>query len=232
MPDESVISELVARAEILLAEGAALDLIELCAVSPELLPEVRDRLAKLAAIDTLLAIPTRSVPPIHDLAARHGFRIVREIGVGAMGVVYEACDPHGRAVALKTVNRADSRRLAYLQREFEALADVRHENLAAVYGQVSDGVTWFCVMEYVPGEHFLDHVRQTGALRRALAQLATGIHALHRAGRLHRDIKSSNVLVTPDGRVKLLDYGLVAELDETQGYAQAGAAGTVGYMSP
>src|SRR5262249_4480246 len=108
----------------------------------------------------------------------------------------------------------------------------------------------FYVMEFVPGRHFLEHVRASApgpardktvmrvpaarspALRPALVQLARGIHALHRANRLHRDVKSSNVLVTADGRVKLLDYGLVAELDVSQAYAQLGLVGTVGYMSP
>ena len=112
---------------------------------------------------------------------------------------------------------------------------------------MSDGDTWFTVMEFVAGRHFLEHVRGTasagdttvthapaarGPALPALVQLARGIDALHRANRLHRDIKSSNVLVTPDGRVKLLDYGLVADLDDTQAYAQLGLAGTVGYMSP
>src|SRR5262249_34446667 len=111
-----------------------------------------------------------------------------------------------------------------------------------------DGDTWFYVMEYVPGRHFLDHVRGTSSthdttvvhqpaaqsprLRPALVQLARGIHALHRASRLHRGIKSKNVLGAADGRVKLLDYGLVAELDDAQAYAQLGLVGTVGYMSP
>jgi tetratricopeptide (TPR) repeat protein len=222
----------VARAEALRDQGAEPDLETLCAAAPDLLPEVRDRLAKLAAVDALLAPPPRPVPAIHALAARYGYRIVRELGGGNMGLVYEARDPHGRTVALKTLNRADANRLAYLKREFEALADVRHENLVAIYGQVSDGDSWFYVMEHVPGRHFLDHVHRPGALRPALVQLARGIQALHRAHRLHRDIKSSNVLVRADGQVKLLDYGLVAELDDAQAYAQVGLVGTVGYMSP
>src|SRR3954452_16685371 len=142
MPDEAAICDLVARAEGLRDQGNEPDLAALCAAAPHLLPEVRDRLARLAVLDPILAPPPRPTPAIHALAGRHGYRIVREVGGGAMGVVYEARDPHGRAVALKTLNRADPTRLAYLKREFEALADVRHENLVAIYGQVSDGDTW------------------------------------------------------------------------------------------
>src|SRR5206468_6688321 len=134
--------------------GAGPDLAEPCAPAPELLTAVRDRVAKLAAVDALLDPPRGPAPAIHALAARHGYRIVREVGGGAMGVVYEARDRHGRAVALKTLTRPDPARLAYLKQEFEALAGLRHENLVAIYGQVSDGDTWFYVMELVPGRHF------------------------------------------------------------------------------
>jgi eukaryotic-like serine/threonine-protein kinase len=235
MLDETAISDLLARAEALRDRGVEPDFDELCAHTPHLRAEVRRRFDQLVEIDRLgdLSPPPRTTPPVHDLAARHGYRVVRELGGGNMGVVYEARDDHGRTVALKTMNRPDPTRLAYLKREFEALVGVRHENLVAIYGQVSDGDTWFYVMEFVPGRHFLDHVRGDAArLRPALLQLATGLHALHRAGRLHRDVKSSNVLVTADGRVKLLDYGLVAELDDAHAYAQVGMVGTVGYMSP
>ena len=252
MTDEAAISDLLARAEALRDQGAEPDFDQLCAAAPHLAAEVRRRFDQLRELDRFAdpAPAPRPAPPVHDLAARHGYRIVREVGGGNMGVVYEARDTHGRTVALKTLNRPDPTRLAYLKREFEALAGVRHENLVAIYGQVSDGDTWFYVMEYVPGRHFLEHVRglraggigdttvapdpaaRLAALRPALLQLAAGIHALHRAGRLHRDVKSSNVLVTADGRVKLLDYGLVAELDDAHAYAQFGLAGTVGYMSP
>ena len=231
MSDETIISDLVARAESLLERGAEPDLTSLCAAAPHLLAEVRDRLAKLVALGAVAA-PPRAASPVLDLAARHKYKVVREVGGGNMGVVYEARDPHGRTVALKSVNRPDPTRLAYLKREFESLVDIRHENLVAIYGQVSDGDSWFYVMEFVPGRHFLEHVRgiththirdttityasagRSATLRPALLQLAQGIHALHRANRLHRDIKSSNVLVMADGRVKLLDYGLVADLDD------------------
>src|SRR5262245_49121945 len=136
MSDDTAICELVGRAEQLREEGAELDLAELCAKAPHLLPEVRARLAKLAALEAVLAPPPPRPPsPVHALAARHGYRVVREVGGGNMGLVYEARDSHGRTVALKTLNRADPTRLAYLKREFEALVDIRHENLAAIYGQ-------------------------------------------------------------------------------------------------
>jgi serine/threonine protein kinase len=178
-----------------------------------------------------------------------GYEYVGELGRGGMGVVYLARDEKGQPVAVKTLTRLDPARLDYLKREFAALAGLRHENLVAIYRQVSDGTNWFCVMEYVEGEHLLHYLRNcppVGAddnatallgppdherLRSAFAQLAAGLHALHGANMLHRDIKSSNVKVDRAGRVKVLDFGLVAEIDRTRDRA-SGPVGTIDHMSP
>ena len=91
-------------------------------------------------------------------------------------------------------------------------------------------------MELVPGVSFLDHVRGAGpqGLRAALRQLAQGLSALHAAGKLHCDVKPSNVLVTPAGRVVLLDFGLAVDLEPGGSHKSTDAhvLGTVAYMSP
>jgi serine/threonine protein kinase len=222
---------------------------------------------------------------MHEFAGTERFTIIRRIGAGGMGIVYEAYDKERDVrVALKTLPRADAGGLYRFKKEFRTLADVVHPNLVALHQLISVGEQWFFTMEFVDGCDFLEFVRpqatasteskkgptsslsesqgetvehlppdvekrgtdprlrnptflgpeQHDRLREALRQLADGLCALHEAGKLHRDIKPPNVLVTPKGRVVILDFGLVAELEEKplhHGTEQL-IAGTVSYMSP
>lgn len=209
------------------------------------------------------------------------FSLVRRLGAGGMGVVYEALDQvRGVRVALKTLQRADPVLLYSLKQEFRSLAEITHSNLAGLYELICHVDQWFIVMEFVPGQHFLDYVwyghdasldehgetspltatlayvspsefsagsvpalcpitlltnaHQTRRLSDALVQLAAGVSALHTAGKLHRDIKPSNVLVTPEGRVVLLDFGLVRDFGPHFSLHPRlhRREGTLGYMSP
>ncbi len=174
-------------------------------------------------------------PPLVGMAR---YEILRPIGRGGMGVVYEALDrQRQRLVALKTLRHFTPAALYLFKREFRALADVHHPNLVHLHELVvsgNDGA--FFTMELVRGTDFLSHLqRQRAGLRPALRQLVDGIRALHRAGKLHRDIKPSNVRVTPEGRVVLLDFGIATELAPTTGDAASEAgetAGTARYMAP
>jgi serine/threonine protein kinase/tetratricopeptide (TPR) repeat protein len=192
------------------------------------------------------------------------FTILRRLGEGGMGVVYEAHDKvRNMPVALKTMQRMDPTALYRFKNEFRALVDVSHPNLAALYDFVTEDGQLFFTMELVDGSDFLTYVRgdsgiafadtmagdprlsvklpvartmPTGRcdmdkLRQALRQLVSGISALHLAGKLHRDIKPSNVLVTPHGRVVLLDFGLVTNVGQQAG-ASRSVVGTAEYMSP
>jgi eukaryotic-like serine/threonine-protein kinase len=169
------------------------------------------------------------------------FQVTRRLGAGGMGVVYEAHDRiRDEAVALKTLRRTSAAALYRLKREFRSLAGVAHRNLVCLYELFVDDERCFFTMELVRGVSFVDYVRGTDRARRsddrlvdALRQLVEGVSALHRQGKLHRDIKPSNVLVTPEGRVVILDFGLIAELwPQHAGEVGDLTGGTPAYMSP
>lgn len=170
------------------------------------------------------------------------FRIVRRIGAGGMGVVYEAEDlERNTRVALKTLNGPHNDAVFRLKREFRSLSGVSHPNLAAYFDLVIDPHVCFFTMELVEGVGFDKYARATlhpdssdwHKVREALRQLAVGLHALHQAGKLHCDIKPSNVLVTKEERVVLVDFGLVQELKRTAAFTEGwDFFGTPDYMSP
>ena len=212
-----------------------------------------------------------------DAESFHGterFRVVRRLGAGAFGVVFEVHDrEHDATVALKVLRTQAPDAITRFKREFRALADLSHPNLVVLHELAFDGARWFFTMELLGGVTLLEHVRGalSGApvrgqgstarsplgysvagaaepeltparpppsrahpgsperLRPVVAQLAAGLAALHRAGRLHRDVKPSNALVTGEGRVVLLDFGLVTELAHE---SEGAPMGTPAYMSP
>jgi eukaryotic-like serine/threonine-protein kinase len=211
------------------------------------------------------------------------YEVLRCIGKGGMGAVYEALDrERQQLVALKTLLHFGPAALYRFKQEFRTLADVHHTNLVNLYelvvGEVEEA---FFTMELVRGVHFLEYVQQLELrpsapesttrvvsqrkvrrgdateppdafasdlpsppptrspvhlerLRDTLRQLIEGIDALHAAGKLHRDVKPSNVLVTHEGRVVLLDFGVATELQaETERVPSSDeVVGTASYMSP
>ncbi|HKU41702.1 MAG TPA: protein kinase [Polyangiales bacterium] len=189
--------------------------------------------------DTLHAGPLRL--RVGSRLAGGRLHVLERLGRGGMGIVYRAYDDLRRSqVALKTMNRIDPLAIYALKNEFRALADVHHPNLVRLFELFCEGDDWFFTMELVPGERFDRWVRPNGELdadrlRRAYAQLLDGIEAVHSCGKLHRDIKSSNVLVTEEGHVVVLDFGLVTEgqahsIGET--VTDGGIVGTPAYLAP
>src|SRR6185436_6763712 len=169
------------------------------------------------------------------------FRVMRRLGAGGMGVVYEVHDRvRDEVVALKTLLRSSAADLYRLKREFRSLADVAHPNLVCLYELFVEEEQCFFTMELVRGASFVDYARGTDRAHRsddrlvpAFRQLIEGVSALHRRGKLHRDIKPSNILVTPEGRVVILDFGLIAELlPQHAGDVSDASGGTPAYMSP
>jgi serine/threonine protein kinase/tetratricopeptide (TPR) repeat protein len=186
-----------------------------------------------------------------------GYEIVDELGRGGMGIVYRARDEKlGRNVALKTLQRINPIELQRFKQEFRSLANIAHPNLATLYDLVSDGQTWCFTMELLEAVEFLEYVwsgfdrldkngpvaAPSGGTRLSapiiarltdsIKQLALGLHALHEKGVLHRDIKPSNVLVTREGQVVLVDFGLAAEIQEGDGGVSRRIQGTPEYMAP
>jgi tetratricopeptide (TPR) repeat protein len=168
----------------------------------------------------------------------------------------------GRRLALKTLKQhrvgyaANIRRL---KREFRSVADLVHPNLVGLHELASEGPFWFFTMDLVRGADFLEYVcgkspvayahtadashhalprRDTSGilselrLRTALRQLVAGVGALHTAGIIHRDLKPSNVLVEPDGRVVIVDFGLAGSAEPVDREASVDFAGTPAYMAP
>ncbi|MCA9701523.1 MAG: protein kinase, partial [Myxococcales bacterium] len=172
------------------------------------------------------------------------FKIERQLGIGGMGQVFAARDmTSGEVVALKYLERSSASLLYRFKNEFRALADVNHENLVSLGELIvlPDQVTFF-TMELIDGVPFDEYVRgktpegqlpNISRLKRALRQLVAGVRHLHTRDCIHRDLKPSNVLVTAEGRVVILDFGLVQDHSEAQpDDPEDQIMGTPAYMSP
>jgi serine/threonine-protein kinase len=150
-----------------------------------------------------------------------GFEIVRILGKGGMGTVYLARDQRlGRLVALKVLNASDlayDDRKARFLREAKSAAAVRHQNVATIYevDETDEGAP-FIVMEYCEGETLSQRIRrravETGEFLSIARQIAAGVAAAHDKGILHRDIKSANIMIEPNGLAKILDFGLAKSI--------------------
>jgi len=181
------------------------------------------------------------LPSAGTILAGGRLRVIRPIGKGAMGMVFEAFDETRRAnVAVKTLLHLNAPGIYRLKNEFRALADVAHPNLVHLHELFAEGDLWFFTMDLVPGMPFDQWVWQHGMLdesrlRDGLPQLAHALLALHAAGKLHRDLKPHNALVTDEGRVVVLDFGLAAAADGDgagQTISDLGINGTPAYMAP
>jgi serine/threonine protein kinase len=182
------------------------------------------------------------------------YQIMSQLGKGGMGEVYRAKDQKlGRDVAIKVLPEEfarDANRVARFQREAKLLASLNHPNIAAIHGLEESGGTNFLVLELVEGETLADHIRQgpipvEESLKLAL-QIAEALEAAHEKGVIHRDLKPANIKVTPDGKVKVLDFGLAKAFagDQEQlnlsnsptlsvaATQQGVILGTAAYMSP
>ena len=142
------------------------------------------------------------------------YRILSKLGEGGMGQVYRARDERlGRDVAIKVLPPAlanDAQYMARFEREAQTLAALNHPNIAAIYGIERGAI----IMELVEGETLPCPVPIERALDYA-RQIAAGLEAAHEKGIVHRDLKPANIRVTPDGRVKILDFGLAKSSLET-----------------
>ncbi len=184
------------------------------------------------------------------------YRLVERIGEGGMGVVWRALDTTlEREVAIKILPEAFAReeeRLARFEREAKLLAALNHPNIAAIYGLHATAEARFLSLELVAGEDLSQRLAR-GALPleeglRVALQVASALEAAHESGIVHRDLKPANVKLAPDGRVKVLDFGLAKVFGPDSGAESASPSlsptvtsagtlagtilGTAAYMSP
>lgn len=172
------------------------------------------------------------------------YRIVDAIGRGGMGHVFKGVhELLGRVEAIKVLPRQKStpESLASFLREIRAQAQLDHPNLVRVLYADCDGDTHFFVTEYVPGIDLRRMVRRLGALSigaaaSAVMQTAHGLEYAHRKGLVHRDVKPGNLLVRPDGEVKVIDLGLAWYLEDSVvhsiGDGRQRVVGTADYLAP
>jgi Tol biopolymer transport system component len=190
-----------------------------------------------------------------DAGSRLGtYEIIGLLGAGGMGEVYRATDTKlNRQVAIKVlpeVYASDPDRVARFHREAQAVAALNHTNIAAIYDLAESGATKFLVLELIEGDTLADRIRRGPVpVEEALAivkQILEALEVAHEKGICHRDLKPANVKLTPDGAVKVLDFGLakflqsspsVAHMSHSPTLSVAGTypgviLGTAGYMSP
>ena len=182
------------------------------------------------------------------------YEILSPLGKGGMGEVWRARDSKlGREVAIKTLPEEfakDEERLARFEREAKLLASLNHPNIAAIYGLEEDNDTRFLVLELVEGDTLAERLKRGAipveeSLKLAL-QIAEALEAAHEKGVIHRDLKPANIKVTPDDKIKVLDFGLAkafagdgtdASVSQSPTLSMAATQqgvilGTAAYMSP
>ena len=181
------------------------------------------------------------------------YRVLDTLGKGGMGEVYRAHDEVlGREVAIKVLPEelsTDPERLARFEREAKVLAALNHPHIGAIYGLEKDDGQHFLVLELIEGETLAERIERgpipvSEAVPLAI-QIAEGLEAAHEKGMIHRDLKPANIKITPEGEVKVLDFGLAkpteavfsGDLSEspTLTYSPTGVGvilGTAAYMSP
>jgi serine/threonine protein kinase len=184
-----------------------------------------------------------AIPP--ELVRHERYRVVRLLGADGMGAVYEA--EHlvmQRPVALKVIRRAYTAKADALERfrqEMRTVARLSHPNVVTTHDAEDAGETHFLVMEYVEGTNLGRLVQEHGPLPvdRAcdyVRQAALGLQHAFEQGMVHRDLKPHNLMLTPDGRVKILDFGLAYFASEAASAAAVTGrglvVGTVDYMAP
>jgi serine/threonine protein kinase len=168
------------------------------------------------------------------------YEILEEIGRGAMGVVFKGRDPLiGRAVAVKTITAGVAESADLLERfyrEARAAGGLQHPNIVTIYEMAESGGAPFIAMEYLEGESLEKIIARKPALPLAtkiayVAQACRALEYAHRRGVVHRDIKPANIMVTGDGIVKVVDFG-IARLADTSKTQTGSLLGTLAYMSP
>src|SRR6266540_5006027 len=179
--------------------------------------------------------------PVQDKLLSGRYLIVEPLGRGGMAAVYRGTDRVlGRTVAIKVLNpelAEDQRFVERFRHEARAAAALNHPGVVGVFDTGSDGDQHYIVMEHLEGRTLAEVLRDERLLppERALsiaAEVAEALEAAHRAGLVHRDVKPSNVMIMPNGTVKVMDFG-IARAAAGASFTQTGMVmGTATYFSP
>ncbi len=179
--------------------------------------------------------------PTSGLTFGGRYQLASRVAIGGMGEVWQATDlVIGRTVAIKILKDEYMGDPGFLERfraEARHAALVNHECIANVFDYGEEEGSAYLVMELVPGEALStilerERVLSTDRVLDIVAQTASALHAAHSAGLVHRDIKPGNLLITPDGRVKITDFGIARIADQVPLTATGQVMGTVQYLSP
>jgi serine/threonine protein kinase/formylglycine-generating enzyme required for sulfatase activity/dienelactone hydrolase len=253
---QSILDQAVQQFIDALLQGQKPDIDEFVKQYPGLEQQIKEKIRNLQKIDTLFdSLVQADESDFEDTASGEelvgrkvgSFEIVEMIGRGGMGVVYLAHDTKlDRSVAVKSMPaelQASSSAQARFKREAKLLASLNHPNIAAIHDIIEqDESAGYLILEYVPGETLAQRIaREPLNLEQALSigrQVAEAVSAAHENGVIHRDLKPGNIKITPEGKVKVLDFGL-AKASAREGKSadptvtQPGRVmGTPAYMSP
>lgn len=169
-----------------------------------------------------------------------GYRITETIGEGSMGIVYLAIDEIvGRPVALKMLRPGLAADAAFVQRfrgEAVTLSKLSHPNIVSFYNFIVSGQDSFMALEYVPGNNLKRHL-QNATLPRETAlhifnQMLDATAEAHRQGVIHRDLKPANIVISPENKVKITDFGIACMFEWPRQTRTGAAIGTIEYMAP
>ncbi len=237
-------------------QGEEPDADEFARQYPQCEGQLKERIQDLQEIDSLFDSLVQAddsefegTAAPHDLVGQKlaSFEVEKVIGRGGMGVVYLARDTKlDRSVAIKSLpsgSLSSSTAKSRFRREAKLLASLNHPNIAIIYDIIEhDAGLAYLILEYVPGETLAERIAgESLKLEQALSigrQIAEAISAAHKENVIHRDLKPGNIKITPDGRVKVLDFGLAktsgseGKGSETTATQPGRVMGTPAYMSP
>jgi len=191
----------------------------------------------------------RAIAHVQSQESQHGkrgkqqigrYEIIKELGQGAMGIVYQALDPNiQRIVALKVLRpdlTSDPEFRQRFRREARSAGRLTHPGIVTIFDAAEQDDTSFLVMEYLEGQMLDQLIEEDSPLPHARArdiaiQICDALDYAHNARIIHRDIKPSNIFLLPDGQVKLTDFGIARIIAEPR-LTRTGIVGTLDYMSP
>lgn len=230
-----------------LLRGEAADLEAFLAAHPELGPAEVARVEKLGRVLGRApgAAPERVAVTALPFERLGPYRLLERLGAGGMGIVYLALDERlGRRVALKLVRpelASSSETTARFEREARAVARLKHPHIVTVFEAGRVGDVPYLAMELVPGKSLDELLLEARSIQRHLPlsdflrwsrDIARALAAAHAAGIVHRDVKPSNVRITPEGTALLLDFGLALDPDSATISHTGQVQGTLAYVSP